>query len=98
MSEMGVWRRWAAASSFWQETLSAVFGGMGLGDGSSGSTPSMPNIDPPSRPSSPFQGTQGSSSTPYQFTWDASNSASGMYFVKVQAKEFTTTQKLMLIK
>ena len=67
MSEEGVWKRWFAASSFWQETLGAIFGGLGMGDGSSGSTPPMPNVDPPSSPKSPFQGTQGSSSTPYQF-------------------------------
>jgi len=67
MSEMGVWRRWAAASSFWKETLSAIFGGLGLGGGSSESTFPVPSMDSPPRPSSPFQGAKGSTSTPYQF-------------------------------
>jgi len=67
MSEMGVWRRWAAASSFWQETLSAIFGGLGLGGGSDVSAPSMPSMDSSPRPRSPFGGTKGSTSTPYQF-------------------------------
>ena len=67
MSEMGVWRRWAAASSFWKETLGAIFGGLGIGDGSGGSPPSMPSMDPPSRSRSPFGGNQGSTSSPYQF-------------------------------
>ena len=67
MSEMGVWRRWAAASSFWKETLGAIFGGLGLGGGSGESASSMPSVDPPSRSSSPFGGAKGSTSTPYQF-------------------------------
>ena len=38
------------------------------------------------------------SSKPYKLTWDASDAASGMYFVKAQAGGFTSIQKLMLIK
>ena len=34
----------------------------------------------------------------YTLTWDASDAASGMYFVKAQADGFTKTQKLMLVK
>ena len=34
----------------------------------------------------------------YTLTWDATDVASGMYFVKAQADGFTKTQKLMLIK
>ena len=34
----------------------------------------------------------------YDLTWDASNVSSGIYFVKVQADGFATTQKLMLVK
>jgi hypothetical protein len=34
----------------------------------------------------------------YTLTWDASDAASSMYFVKAQADGFTKTQKLMLIK
>jgi len=34
----------------------------------------------------------------YKLTWDASDAASGMYFVKAQADGFTQIQKLMLIK
>ena len=34
----------------------------------------------------------------YNLTWDASDAASGMYFVKAQADGFTKTQKLMLVK
>ena len=34
----------------------------------------------------------------YNLTWDATDVASGMYFVKAQADGFTKTQKLMLIK
>jgi len=34
----------------------------------------------------------------YKVTWDATDAASGMYFVKAEAEEFTTTQKLMLVK
>ncbi len=34
----------------------------------------------------------------YNLTWDASDAASGMYFVKAHADGFTKTQKLMLIK
>ena len=34
----------------------------------------------------------------YNLTWDASDVASGMYFVKAEADGFTKTQKLMLIK
>ena len=34
----------------------------------------------------------------YTLTWDASDVSSGMYFVKAQADEFITTQKLMLVK
>jgi len=30
--------------------------------------------------------------------WDASNHASGIYFVKMMTEEFTKTQKLMLVK
>ena len=31
-------------------------------------------------------------------TWDASNVASGMYFVKMQSGDFLKTQNLMLVK
>jgi len=34
----------------------------------------------------------------YNLTWDASDAASGMYFMKAQADGFTKTQKLMLVK
>jgi hypothetical protein len=34
----------------------------------------------------------------YTLIWDASDAASGMYFVKAQADRLTTTQKLMLVK
>ena len=34
----------------------------------------------------------------YTLTWDATDAASGMYFVKAQADGFTKTQKLMLVK
>ena len=34
----------------------------------------------------------------YSFTWDASDAASGMYFVKAEAEGFITTQKIMLVK
>ena len=34
----------------------------------------------------------------YNLTWDATDAASGMYFVKAQVDGFTKTQKLMLIK
>ena len=34
----------------------------------------------------------------YTLTWDASDAASSMYFVKAQADGFTKTQKLMLVK
>ena len=34
----------------------------------------------------------------YTLTWDASDAASGMYFVKAHADGFTAIQKLMLIK
>jgi hypothetical protein len=34
----------------------------------------------------------------YTLIWDATDAASGMYFVKAQADGFTKTQKLMLIK
>jgi hypothetical protein len=34
----------------------------------------------------------------YDLTWDAADVSSGMYFVKAQTIEFTTTQKLMLVK
>jgi hypothetical protein len=34
----------------------------------------------------------------YKLTWDASDAASGMYFMKAQADGFTKTQKLMLVK
>ena len=34
----------------------------------------------------------------YNLIWDASDAASGMYFVKAQAEGFTKIQKLMLIK
>ena len=34
----------------------------------------------------------------YTLTWDASETSSGLYFVKAQANGFSTTQKLMLIK
>ena len=67
MSEMGVWRRWAAASSFWKETLGAIFGGLGLGGGSDVSAPSMPSMDSSPRSSSPFGEAKGSTSTPYNF-------------------------------
>jgi hypothetical protein len=38
------------------------------------------------------------SNTYNTLSWDASDAPSGMYFVQAQAKGFTTTQKLMLIK
>jgi len=34
----------------------------------------------------------------YNLTWDATDAASGMYFVKAQADGFTKTQKLMVVK
>ena len=34
----------------------------------------------------------------YSLIWDASDAASGMYFVKAQADGFTKIQKLMLVK
>ena len=34
----------------------------------------------------------------YSLVWDASNSPSGMYFVKAEFAGITETQKLMLIK
>jgi hypothetical protein len=34
----------------------------------------------------------------YNLTWDASDAASGMYFVKAQADGFTKNQKLMVVK
>ena len=34
----------------------------------------------------------------YNLTWDATDAASGMYFVKAHTDGFTKTQKLMLIK
>ena len=34
----------------------------------------------------------------YSLVWDASNSPSGMYFVKAEFGGITETQKLMLIK
>jgi flagellar hook assembly protein FlgD len=34
----------------------------------------------------------------HNLTWDATDAASGMYFVKAQADGFTATQKLMLVK
>ena len=34
----------------------------------------------------------------YTLTWDASNASSGVYFVQADAKGFTKTQKLILIK
>jgi flagellar hook assembly protein FlgD len=34
----------------------------------------------------------------YNLTWDATDAASGMYFVKAQADRFTKIQKLMLVK
>ena len=34
----------------------------------------------------------------YTLTWDASETSSGLYFVKAQAGRFVTTQKLMLVK
>jgi hypothetical protein len=34
----------------------------------------------------------------YNLTWDATDAASGMYFVKAQADWFTKTQKLMVVK
>jgi hypothetical protein len=34
----------------------------------------------------------------YTLKWDASDHASGMYFVKMMTSEFTKTQKLMLVK
>ena len=33
-----------------------------------------------------------------QITWDASNQASGAYFLRMTAENYTTTQKLMLVK
>jgi hypothetical protein len=34
----------------------------------------------------------------YTLTWDASNASSGVYFVQADAKGFTKTQKLMVVK
>jgi hypothetical protein len=34
----------------------------------------------------------------YTLKWDASDQASGIYFVKMMTAEFTKTQKLMLVK
>ena len=34
----------------------------------------------------------------YLFTWDASLSPSGMYFVRAESVEYIQTQKLMLLK
>ena len=34
----------------------------------------------------------------YNLTWDATDAASGMYFVKAKVEGFTTTQKLILVK
>jgi len=34
----------------------------------------------------------------YNLTWDATDAASGMYFVKAEAEGFTATQKLMFVK
>ena len=34
----------------------------------------------------------------YTLNWDASDQASGIYFVKLMTAEFTKTQKLMLVK
>ena len=34
----------------------------------------------------------------YNLTWDASQSPSGIYFVKAESAEYIQTQKLMLIK
>ena len=34
----------------------------------------------------------------YTLKWDASDHASGIYFVKLMTEEFTKTQKLMLVK
>ena len=34
----------------------------------------------------------------YTLKWDASDQASGIYFVKMMTPEFTKTQKLMLVK
>ena len=43
-----------------------------------------------------YNGTQ----TPgyHTITWDASNHASGVYFIKMVAGEYVSTQKLMLVK
>ena len=38
------------------------------------------------------------SNTYNTLSWDATDTPSGMYFVKAQAYEFTTTHKLMLVK
>jgi flagellar hook assembly protein FlgD len=34
----------------------------------------------------------------YNLTWDASQTPSGIYFIKAQSAEYIQTQKLMLIK
>ena len=34
----------------------------------------------------------------YALTWDASETSSGMYFIKAQADGLTATQKIMLVK
>jgi hypothetical protein len=60
MPDRQVWQLWFAASSFWSETLSAVFGGVNQTLGGDGQVSSMPS--PPSGPSSPFGGRQGSTS------------------------------------
>ena len=34
----------------------------------------------------------------YSLIWNASSHASGIYFVKMQADKYVSTQKLMLVK
>ena len=38
------------------------------------------------------------SANTYNVVWNANQNASGVYFVKLYAGEFTQTQKLMLVK
>ena len=34
----------------------------------------------------------------YSFIWNASNHSSGIYFAKMQADKYVSTQKLLLVK
>ena len=59
---MQVMRRYFAASKFWQETLGALFGGMGGGVPQFGGVPNMP-----SAPDASGGGRSSPSSTTHQF-------------------------------